>query len=368
MPHRPFARVALTVLALGGAPRGFAQGDPKKPVAPPAPAPAKPAAPAAPARIAATFESLHVKAAELPEGWSLAKELATASPQPATLMEGDLYSQILPKPRHQDFQTIVGKSAKGSILYFDWGDKIPEAAEEFIPPLLFGDEKAQSTLEHPEQIVRIGGLMVILSFPLRCEERQFVINRLRRLFGVRTNHALGPLKDAIVTLSRAAGKGGDVKAGLEYATAHAEQLAGSSFAAYLEGELAKAAEQWERAEKAYGRALALDATTDPLDGDILAWGARDGHGHALYALERYDEALRELTAAAPEAAALKRPKEQAHSLYNAACCLALLKKGDDALATLKQSLALDPSKKKDASEDEDFASIRTRPEFQSLVK
>jgi len=136
----------------------------------------------------------------------------------------------------------------------------------------------------------------------------------------------------------------------------------------LEGELAKAAEQWERAEKAYGRALALDAATDPLDGDILAWGARDGHGTALYALQRYDEALRELTAAATEAAALKRPKEQGHSLYNAACCLALLQKGDDAIATLKQSLALDPSQKGYAAKDEDFTSIRTRPEFQALVK
>ncbi len=348
-----------SLVALGAV--ALAQGAPKKAAAPPAPAAA------APTRVAPTFESLHVTAAELPAGWSLGKEIRTVSPQPATLLEDDLYSQILPKPRHHDFQTIVGKTATGSVLYFEWGDRIPDAVEEFVPGLLFG-EKEQSTEEHPEQIIRIGGLMVIVSFPLRCEERQFVIGRLRSRFGVRTTHALGPLKDAILTLNRATAKGGDVKAGLDYATAHAEQLAGSSFAAYLEGELATAAEQWERAEKAYARALALDAATDPLDGDILAWGARDGHGTALYALKRYDEALRELTAAAAEAAALKRPKNQGHSLYNAACCLALLKKDDEAVATLKQSLALDPSEKAHAAEDEDFASIRARPEFQSLVK
>src|SRR5882672_11768581 len=103
------------IAALGAA--ALAQGTPKKP--------------AAPARVAPTFDSLHVTAAELPEGWSLSKEIRTVSPQPATLLEDDLYSPILPKPRHRDFQTIVGKSATGSILYFDWSEKIPDALEEF---------------------------------------------------------------------------------------------------------------------------------------------------------------------------------------------------------------------------------------------
>jgi tetratricopeptide (TPR) repeat protein len=318
-------------------------------------------------RIAPTFAALHVGADELPAGFAFEKELACVSPQTRSLFEDDIYSQILPKAKRQDFQTIAGPKAKGSLLYFDWGDQIPEAAEQFIPGLLFG-EKEQSTEMHPEQIIRIGGIMVILSFPLRCDERQFVIRRLRTRFGVRTTHALGPLKDAIVTLNNAAGKGGDVKAGLDYATAHQDELAGSSFAALLEGELATAAEQWERAEKAYGRALALDAATDPLESDGLAWSARDGHGTALYELKHYDEALRELTAAAAEAAALKRPQQQGHSLYNAACCLALLKRGDAAIATLKRSLELDSSEKAHAAEDEDFQALRERPDFKALVK
>ena len=63
-------RPLLLVALLG--PVALAQGEPKKPAA-------------APARVKPTFESLHVTAAELPEGWSLAKEIATVSPQPATL-------------------------------------------------------------------------------------------------------------------------------------------------------------------------------------------------------------------------------------------------------------------------------------------
>ena len=365
MPHRPFARVALTVLARGAPPSALAQGDPRKPVAPPAPAPA---ATAAPARIAPTFESLHVTAAELPEGWSLAKQLATVSPQPATLMESDVYSQILPKPRHQDFQTIVGKTAKGSILYFDWGEKIPDAVEEFVPALLFGG-KEKSTKEHPELIVRTGGVMQILSFPLDSAERGWAIDRLRKRYGLRFGVNMDPaLKPVLAKLAAANRDGGDEKAGLVFAAEHASDVARSSFASFMEGELATGAQDWERARKAYAQALELDATVDPFPDDGIAWASRDGLGTAYWGLKKYDDAIRVLTLAAKEAADLKRPKDQGHCLYNLACSQALSGKGDDAIATLKQSLALDPSQKKHAGEDEDFASIRTRPEFQSLVK
>jgi len=357
---------AFVVAALAaGAPRAFAQGDPKKPVAPPAPAPA---ATPAPARVAPTFDALHVAAAELPEGWSLSKEMRTASPQPATLLEDDLYSQILPKARHQDFQTIVGKSATGSILYFDWGEKIPDAVEEFVPPLLFGG-KEKSTREHPEWMVRTGGVLLIVSFPLESEERKWTIERLRRRFGLRLGMNPDPaVKSVVAKLFKEGGKGGDVKAGLAYATEHASDVAKGSFASFLEGELATGAEDWARARTAYARALELDATTDPFPDDGIAWASRDGLGTAFWGQKKYDDAIRELTVAAKGAADLKRPKDQAHCLYNLACSQALAGKGDDALASLKQSLALDPSQKEHASKDDDFGSIRARPEFQQLVK
>jgi hypothetical protein len=357
---------ALVVAAIVAVePRAFAQGDPRKPAAPPAPAPA--AAPA-PARVAPTFDALHVAASELPEGWSLSKEMRTASPQPATLLEDDLYSQILPKARHQDFQTIVGKSATGSILYFDWGEKIPDAVEEFVPPLLYG-EKTQATKEHPELLVRKGGVLLILSFPFEAEERQWVIQRLRRRFGLRLGMNPDPVvKTVVAKLYKEGGKGGDAKAGLAYAAEHASDVAKSSFASFLEGEIATGLEDWERARTAYARALELDATTDPFPDDGIAWASRDGLGTAFWGLKKYDDAIRELTLAAKVAADLKRPEDQGHCLYNLACSQALSGKGDEALATLKQSLALDPKQKEHASKDDDFASIRARPEFQTLVK
>jgi len=375
VPHRPragslrgpcdgtLALVALAVLALGAAPRALAQGVPRKqdPKAPVAPA-------AATARVAPTFDALHVAASELPEGWALSKELATASVQPATLLEDDLYSQILPKARHQDFQTIVGKSATGSILYFDWGEKIPDAVEEFVPPLLYG-EKTQATKKHPELLVRKGGILLIISFPFEAEERQWVIQRLRRRFGLRLGMNPDPaLRPVVAKLYKEVDKGGDAKAALAYASEHASDVAKSSFASFLEGELATGAEDWARARTAYARALELDATTDPFPDDGIAWASRDGLGMAFWGLKKYDDAIRELTLAAKVAADLERPKDQAHCLYNIACSQALAGKGDEALASLKESLALDPSQKEHAAQDEDFASIKARPEFQALVK
>jgi hypothetical protein len=380
MPHRSragslrgpcdgtLARVALAVVAAiaAVAPRAFAQGEPKKPVAPPAPPPvARPA----PARVAPTFESLQVTADELPEGWSLSKQIRTVSPQPATLLEDDLYSPILPKPHHRDFQTIVGKTTTGSILYFDWGEKIPDAVEEFVPALLFGEKKEQSTKLHPELIVRHGGLMVILSFPLDSAERGWAIDRFRKRFGLRFGINMDPaLRPIFAKLKAAVDDGGDAKAGLAYAEKHTAEIARSSFASFLEGELATGLQDWERARKAYAQALELDATTDPFPDDGVAWASRDGLGTAFWGLKKYDDAIRELTLAAKEAADLERPEDQGHCLYNLACSQALKGLGDEALATLKQSLALDPSQKEHASKDDDFASIRARPEFQALVK
>jgi hypothetical protein len=360
-------RSALVVAAIAaGAPRALAQGDPKKPVAPPVPAPA---AHPAPARVAPTFDSLHVAAAELPEGWSLSKEIRTVSPQPTTLLEDDVYSLILPKPLHRDFQTIAGKSATGSILYFDWGEKIPDAVEEFVPALLFGEDKEQSTKLHPEMLVRIGGVLVILSFPLDSPERVWAIERLRKRFGVRVGVNMDlALRPVYAKLEVAVQDGGDAKAGLAYAEVHAAEIARSSFASFLEGELATGLQGWERARKAYAQALELDATTDPFPDDGVAWASRDGLGTAFWGLKKYDDAIRELTLAAKVAADLKRPQDQAHCLYNLACSQALAGKVDEALATLKQSLALDPSEKQHAASDDDFASLRARPEFQALVK
>ena len=365
----------LFPLALHAA--GFAQSQPSKPkkppAKPPAAAPTNPDPPApksdVPARIAPTFAALHVGADELPKDWKFEEKLACVSPQPRSLFEDDIYSQILPKPKKQDFQTIAGAKAKGSIIYYDWGEKIPEAAEEFIPAFLFGEEE-KSTQEHPELIVRIGGWMVIVSFPLGSEERNWVIDRLRRRFGLRLSHDYGAAKPLVATLYGHTKKDTleEATAGLAFAAEHEKELAEVSFAAYLEGELATVAKDWARAEKAYGRALALDATSDPLVNDGLFWACKDGHGNALWGQKKYDDAARELREAAKIAAGQKRPEDQGHCLYNVACCLARLGKADEAIATLKESLALEPKGKADAVKDEDFVALRERPDFKALVK
>ncbi|MBI3820404.1 MAG: hypothetical protein HY286_17065 [Planctomycetes bacterium] len=318
------------------------------------------------ARIAPTFESLHIKTEELPKGWKLDKKLATVSVQPATLIEGDTYKDLIPKTNRQDFQSIIGKDNKGSILYFDWGSEIPFAVLAFVPSLLFGDP-IKSTREHPEKIVRSGGVMIIISFPLGSEERLWALERLSRRFGLRIPRDLDELRPAVATIARHE-LNKESEAGLKFASEHEKELASYSFAAYFEGELAARAKNSARAEKAYARAIALDETSDPLPTIEVLWASRDGLGTALYMQKKYNDGARELMTAAKLAAEIKMPKEQANCLYNCACCFALASKPADAIAALKQSIELDAERKAAAAKDEDFESIKSLAEFLELIK
>jgi hypothetical protein len=106
---------------------------------------------------------------------------------------------------------------------------------------------------------------------------------------------------------------------------------------------------------------------------VLAVGGRRGEayrpppGAELFDFfERYNEKDYEGALAACHVALDKFPGN-ALILYNIACTQSLLGRGDEALATLGESVAKWPRFKENAREDDDFALLREDPRFVALI-
>jgi tetratricopeptide (TPR) repeat protein len=102
-------------------------------------------------------------------------------------------------------------------------------------------------------------------------------------------------------------------------------------------------------------------------------------GERACALFEYVPLFREHTSALSNAkrhpqciAAATRGLEEApddvYLLYSRACSFALLGQGNEALADLTRTIAADPNTRADIAADEDFASLRAQPKFQSLIQ
>ncbi len=330
----------------------------------------EPAAGGAPpaTRAIPTFESLHVDAAELPnKDWRLAPEPAFASPQPATLLDGSALGAAASAVKRKEVQTIAGPSGTGSILLLEFEPKIPDGVTAILVKHLW-DEAGRPTRQRPEVYARSGNLVVVLSFSLTSPIRNWTCDRMRRRFGLRLPFDSEQLRPLLAPVMRQY-EAGNAEGGLQLLHAAQEKLAGVSFAAWLEGELCWGKEDWAGTEAAFARALKLDAESDPLPDDDTVRRCVDGRGTALYGLKRWDDAVAKFREAAELAADLGRTKDQAASLYNGACSLALGGKSDDALALLKQALALDDGAlKRHAKSDKDFDSLKERPDYKALLE
>lgn len=84
-------------------------------------------------------------------------------------------------------------------------------------------------------------------------------------------------------------------------------------------------------------------------------------GMKLYDEKKYTEA------AAAIRSLMMVKRNDPSMLYNLACCLALSGKGDDAIATLTEAMAVGWRNHGQTTSDPDFASLKDRPDFKALV-
>jgi tetratricopeptide (TPR) repeat protein len=109
------------------------------------------------------------------------------------------------------------------------------------------------------------------------------------------------------------------------------------------------------------------------DTAVLAVGGRRGEAfvpssweHARFAVELSERGENDAAVEVMEKALAERP-DHAGNLYNLACFESLAGRRDDALEHLRRAIELDAHYRDYARTDDDFASIRSDPEFEALL-
>lgn len=353
------ARTVRTLLfiALAGSSAAGSQETP--------PAAEEPAQGAATRREAATFEALRFAPGDLPkDDWKLEAELACASSDGKALFEEGTPAGTAVIPKRKEFQTIGGPSGRGTLLVFEYPGGVPAEVVAAVREKVWGGGRTPSRIR-PELLAHSGDLLVVLSFPLTSPIKNWVAGRLRDRFGLRLPYESEERATALAPVLRAL-RAEDSHNGLAALKDGGETLASSSFAAYLEAQFHEMKEYWSGADKAYARALELDATVDPLESDLLAWETAERRGNAIYQMGKYADAIPVIRAAAEIAGRSGFKRERGQSLYNAGCCLALLGKADEALPCVAEAFQLDPALKTHARTDKDMDSLRELDEYKKI--
>jgi tetratricopeptide (TPR) repeat protein len=120
-------------------------------------------------------------------------------------------------------------------------------------------------------------------------------------------------------------------------------------------------------------AVKRGATALEPDTAVLAVGGRPGEAfapssweHSRFAVELSERGEHDGAVGVMEQALAERP-DHAGNLYNLACFESLAGRRDDALAHLRRSIELDAQYRDYARSDDDFAPIRSDPEFEALL-
>jgi len=328
---------------------------------------------------ALTIAKLYVRSAELPDGCRFAVGMPRASDHMDACFHATSLKSLVPGmgevppeaeamfpvPKAKEWQAFQAEGGvAGSVFMFEYSEADLEKARAFFPSFLHGADGVSK--EHPEEIIIQDRLVIVLSFPRGDPAAEWYKHRLRSKFKVPALRERLELRDLGVRLVKAL-RGGDLKAGLALFEKNSAKVKDWAFGQFLLGTFSSASGDWQRAEKAYKRALELhDTLEDPLQ-EGLVWPTLDAIGLALLHLDKPESAVPILKRA--EELGTKRAVEGvATSSYNLACACALLKRWAEARDALERAIRGDPKHKKMASTDEDFAEARKRKEFQALLR
>lgn len=107
------------------------------------------------------IDSLKLSNKEIPEQYSISKEINCVSTQACTFYESpDMYEMLIGKIKTKTFQSFESKKDKGTIMYFEFEEEFK--GDVFLGSLLWGADKPSKS--HPEQIFSKGKILIIWSF------------------------------------------------------------------------------------------------------------------------------------------------------------------------------------------------------------
>ena len=312
-----------------------------------------------PAPKKASLGDLRLAKTELPKGSQFDKGPGSCiSTQLESFYASPECMGALPKPSAQNRQAILGQGEdRGVVLYLDYGS-MAQDVEAFLPCLLWG-EAGGPTKTHPEEVLCVGHVLVVLSFPpgsdVGARVKECLAAKLKAQGEVK---ALGkPVQD-------------------EPAAAEKDGEPFASSKPMFEGQALFQGGEFAGAEKAFRKALTLHEGGDPMPGEFL-YVSTDCLAQVLQQQQRIEESVPYFEKALAVLASLDdqgmrkvggRDHCIASTEYNLACALARLGRFDAALRALKHSISLEPRRKESARRDTDFEKALARADFRALLK
>lgn len=128
---------------------------------------------------AQSIDSLMLKDAEVPAGYSKSDKLICVTPHASSLFDQmDLYESFFGKVTKKSFQSFYKKGDKGSILYFEFDNEFK--AQSFLNGLLWGKE-SKPTRSEPDEYYSKGNILIIWSFNQTSELKLASQTKVRQL-------------------------------------------------------------------------------------------------------------------------------------------------------------------------------------------
>ena len=331
--------------------------------------PPPPAPPPAPAPTPPTFEALVLEAGKLPAGMKLVDGVHPVSIQPNTFYERPEMQGMMPAPVHKAAQSFAKEGrSPGTVYVFEYGSaEEVDKLEGFLAGLLYGEGKRSA--QHPEEVVRHGVFLFIISFPIGDPAAEWYKERLRREFGIRAPCSDSPERLALGRKLYAAYEKADVAAAKQLLADNPAMFEDWVLGQYFLAETGMEAEDGEFAEAHFVAAIDLHESRRAIfDDDSFCWLCHDGVGISLLIRKKYADAVKAFEHAREVGKQLAvQPAKLASTDYNLACAYARLKKWDKSLKALEAAIAGDPKWKEKAATDADLAEAVKRKEFKALL-